>query len=218
MVMTKIVQLLVGFVAFASSSVAMADLIFHPPIPKFFEVSPESRCSEGMGAPARSTGTIFRGGRPSGPGFEILTGLYSVKSVDNLEDGSAPKDEMNLIKSLGLSIEELLHPLPGFGVISLGNGQYDHDAMIAAVSELRRSSNFPIFVHCTHGEDRTGMVVALHRVFNECWSAKKATAEWDEIQEPFGNEIQDKMHDYFEAVTGSAELSDYYRAQLAKVQ
>jgi protein-tyrosine phosphatase len=216
--MTKIVHFLLGFVALTSFTVASAGLFSTPPIPKFFEVTPANECAVGDGAQARSAGTIFRGGHPDAVGLQILATQYFVKSIDNLEDGSAPQGEVSLIQSLGLSIQELLHPLPDFGVISLPNGQYDHDAMIAAVSELRRSSNFPIFVHCTHGEDRTGMVVALHRVFNECWAPAQATIEWESIQEPFGNEIQDKMHDYFENVTGSAQLSDYYRQQLATVQ
>ena len=35
----------------------------------------------------------------------------------------------------------------------------------------------PIFVHCAKGMDRTGAVIALHRVFNEGWGAREARAE-----------------------------------------
>jgi hypothetical protein len=196
---------------------ASADLFRDPPIPHFFEVAPQSNCVAGTGAPLRSAGTIFRGGHPDADGLKLLA-QYFIKSIDNLEDGSAPQAEIALLQSMVSPIQELLHPLPQVGVIRLANGQYDHDAMIAAVAELRRPSNFPIFVHCTHGEDRTGMVVALHRVFDECWTPLQATAEWEKIQEPLGNEFQDGMHDYFETVTQSAELSAYYRQQLALVQ
>jgi protein tyrosine/serine phosphatase len=35
----------------------------------------------------------------------------------------------------------------------------------------------PIFVHCLHGADRTGMVVAVYRVVVEGWSKEEALRE-----------------------------------------
>jgi hypothetical protein len=194
-----------------------ADNLSTPAIPKFLEVAPHSYCTDGTGAAPRAAGTIFRGGHPDEDGLKLLVSK-DVRSIDDLEDGTAPEQEVDMIKSLGLDLQEFLHPLPEVGVISLPNGQYDHDAMIAAVAELRRSANFPVFVHCTHGEDRTGMVVALHRVFDECWTPAQAEAEWASIQEKGGDVLQKEMHDYFKTVTGSAELSAYYAEQLSKVQ
>jgi len=38
----------------------------------------------------------------------------------------------------------------------------------------------PVFVHCQHGADRTGMMTAIYRVVVEGWSKEDAVAEMTE--------------------------------------
>ena len=38
----------------------------------------------------------------------------------------------------------------------------------------------PIYVHCMKGMDRTGIIVALHRVYNEGWTPQAAERERDQ--------------------------------------
>lgn len=42
---------------------------------------------------------------------------------------------------------------------------------------LSDSENWPIFVHCTHGQDRTGLVVAEFRVKVDGWDVERAEEE-----------------------------------------
>jgi len=181
-------------------------------IKHFQEVKPQSYCTSGEGADSRPSGSIFRGGRPDSDGLTYLAKL-PVSTVINLETDAAVT-EARLVSELGLPLEEINFPMPGFGVVKLPDGQIDRDEIIAAIAELRRSKNFPLFIHCTHGLDRTGMIVAFHRVFNECWSPTDAEAEWSHIEGWFSKLFQPEMHRYFREVTSDQALSAYYRSRL----
>jgi protein tyrosine/serine phosphatase len=46
-----------------------------------------------------------------------------------------------------------------------------------ALGLLDDAQNWPVFIHCKHGNDRTGTVVACYRMTTEHWSNKRAFAE-----------------------------------------
>jgi hypothetical protein len=184
----------------------------------FHEVRPDSRCLPGQGAPPRQAGTIFRGARPGEEGLLYLRSI-GVMTLVNLEGEGAIADEQDELARLGLAIvlAEHGHPMSGgFGVNELPDGSYDHESIIAAVAELRRAKNFPLFVHCHYGDDRTGMVVALHRVYNECWPADEAEAEWRGIAGAWHSLWNQPKFDYFETVTRDPALDRLYKDHLGK--
>jgi protein tyrosine/serine phosphatase len=45
------------------------------------------------------------------------------------------------------------------------------------LSVLDDSANHPVYVHCQHGVDRTGMMMAIWRIARQNWTAHKAYAE-----------------------------------------
>ena len=140
-----------------------------------------------------------------------------VKSIDNLEGASTSADEEASIHDLGLSMNEISHPMTtGFGVNTLPNGDPDDESIIEAVAELRRSPNFPLYVHCHYGDDRTGMTVAFHRVYDECWSPD-AESEWKHIAGWWHDLWNHGKHVYFHNVTQDPALSQLYKTRLEQL-
>jgi protein tyrosine/serine phosphatase len=56
----------------------------------------------------------------------------------------------------------------------------------------------PVFVHCMQGHDRTGLVIALYRVFGEGWTPKDAH---DEMMSLGYDPLLIAMNHYFEQKT-----------------
>ena len=50
-------------------------------------------------------------------------------------------------------------------------------ALGRAIALMKDPRNFPIYVHCEHGVDRTGMFIALYRVFVQGWNRQAAYDE-----------------------------------------
>lgn len=53
----------------------------------------------------------------------------------------------------------------------------DHDEVMRALKALIDPANQPVLLHCRHGADRTGTVIAAYRMIVEDWSADDAIAE-----------------------------------------
>lgn len=53
----------------------------------------------------------------------------------------------------------------------------DEDELVEALRVIRDPARQPVLVHCQHGADRTGMIVALHRIVFEGWSKQEAIDE-----------------------------------------
>lgn len=70
------------------------------------------------------------------------------------------------------------------------------NAILAIVGD---AGNYPLFIHCEHGQDRTGLIVGLYRVFQEGWTPAAAYAEMKAIG--FHPELVFLNH-YFEEKTG----------------
>ena len=45
------------------------------------------------------------------------------------------------------------------------------------LSLLNDSQNWPVFVHCQHGRDRAGTVVACYRIAHDNWTNQRALKE-----------------------------------------
>lgn len=183
------------------------------PIDNFHEIAPANRCGAGEGAGPRQAETLFRGSQPQEQGLQYLA-AHGVKTILNLQAGS---EELDQVKQLDLPLHEIHIPMTnGMGVNQLPNGKPDHDSIIAAVAEMRRPENFPEYVHCHYGDDRTGLVVALHRVFNECWNPDDADREWIRIEGWLHFLFNIPKHTYFHRVVTDPNLRDYYKKRLAE--
>jgi protein tyrosine/serine phosphatase len=54
------------------------------------------------------------------------------------------------------------------------------DVAIRAALDLmaQATPDSPVYVHCEHGADRTGLLIALFRVVHQGWTRKEANREW----------------------------------------
>jgi protein tyrosine phosphatase (PTP) superfamily phosphohydrolase (DUF442 family) len=132
--------------------------LLHPtdPATDFYEVSPG----------------IYRGGRLDEAGVKRL-GKLGIKTILNLEsDKQAVATERAWAKAT--SITQISSPMSG--------GWTPNDRQVdELLATLADPAKHPIYVHCKKGMDRTGVIVALHRVFNENWTPKAAARERDAI-------------------------------------
>ena len=140
--------LLLTFMCFKVFAAPVEDL------PRFFEVDHQQ---------------IYRGAQPTENGLFKLKqlGMKTVLDLRN-EDPAQIEQEKKIVEGLGLKFISI--PLSGF----FAPKELD---MARIHNVLNTTSLKPIFIHCQHGQDRTGLVVALHRIFSENVSVVEAKAE-----------------------------------------
>ena len=111
---------------------------------------------------------LFRGGQPRVGGITKLREL-GINTVINLRGTSArTKAEAEEVRALGLS----------YFNIALPNWGRPQDSRVARIFEvINAPENGRVFIHCKDGVDRTGMIIAIHRMTNERWSTDQALAE-----------------------------------------
>ena len=133
---------------------------------------------------------IWRGRRPDTATLKQLKSM-GVKTILDLEDTtSVINSERATVKALGMTF--ISEPMSGFWTPN--DSQVNRIEVDMANPALR-----PIFVHCQHGEDRTGLIVGLHRVFHEHWTPKAAYNEM--IAKGF-HKLLVFLNHYYEEKTG----------------
>jgi protein tyrosine phosphatase (PTP) superfamily phosphohydrolase (DUF442 family) len=111
---------------------------------------------------------LYRGAQPGPGGIRRLSEL-GIKTVINLRGaGAHTRADEAEAKSLGLNYYNI--PLPIWGRPN------DHDVR-RILEIINEPESGRVFIHCRDGLDRTGMIVALHRISQEGWTTDKATAE-----------------------------------------
>ncbi|MEM7481925.1 MAG: tyrosine-protein phosphatase [Acidobacteriota bacterium] len=111
----------------------------------------------------RVSDRLYRSAQPSAEGMKNLREM-GVETVVNLRSFSSDRDE---IGDTGLGYEHIYmkawHP-----------ERKEVVRFLTIVTSPRRT---PVLVHCRHGADRTGTMVALYRIAVEGWSKEKALQE-----------------------------------------
>lgn len=114
------------------------------------------------------TENIYRGGRPKEKELKILKEM-GVKTIINLEDN---EDALQTEKVIARDLKMRWISSP------MSSEIYPTDEQLNDIlSALTDEDNFPIFIHCKHGEDRTGLIIGLYRVFKNGWNPRIAYEE-----------------------------------------
>lgn len=114
------------------------------------------------------TPTIYRSGLISKEAVPYLKelGIKTVLTFDNQPKRVA--EEQKYLKEAG--IESISIPWSGW--------DDPDDATIQKIHEIMNSPEHqPILIHCKHGQERTGVVVATWRISHQNWSADQAYQE-----------------------------------------
>ena len=133
---------------------------------------------------------LYRGGQPTEAGIRTLAKM-GVKTIIDLrgEDARAKREE-NWARAAGMR----------FINVHESNWRKPTDESIDGIlKQIDLTENQPVFVHCKHGSDRTGTVIAVYRITHDGWSAKQAN---DEAKKFGFGWWQFWMRDY---------INDYYR-------
>lgn len=118
---------------------------------------------------ARVDDNVYRGGMPSYEGLRQLkeAGVRTIVSLAN--EKKYVEGERAAAEQLGMHF--VFIPLSAWK----GPKQNDIDAFLALMQNSKDSGK--VFVHCMHGQDRTGAMIAMYRMRHDGWSEKKAYDE-----------------------------------------
>ena len=123
----------------------------------------------GVGNFAQVDERLYRGGQPSAEGLNSLVKL-GVKTVVDLRNGERKNGEREAVEKLGMKYVQV--PLNAFSPPT-----EDQVAKVLALLEPPASSDWPVFIHCMRGKDRTGVIVATYRIVHDRWDNRRALEE-----------------------------------------
>ena len=150
---------------------------------------------------------LYRGGHPS---YEQLVYLKSlgVTTIVNLEvadliEATHERIKQELEDAVRLDLDMVRQPMSAFEPF-VNRGQMDYTLAVLATSkpadtDAGADALPKVYVHCRHGQDRTGLVVGLERVLVEGWAPADAYAEM--LAHGFHPYFEGLKH-YFAKITG----------------
>ncbi len=133
---------------------------------------------------------LYRGAAPDTIDKMKALKAAGIRTIINMQtDVKKIAVEEAAAKALGM--RHISIPLPGFSA--------PNDADVQHIQALLVDPTLkPLFMHCTHGRERTGIETAIYRVYQQNWTPQKAYAE----AKAFGfRPIVWPMKSYFEKLT-----------------
>lgn len=112
---------------------------------------------------AKISDGVWRGAQPTAEGFATLKAM-GVKTIVNLHCFQSDRDAL---RGLGLQYAHL----------SCTALFADDDNVARFLRIATDPANRPVFVHCEHGADRTGVAIAAYRVTVQGWHMTRARRE-----------------------------------------
>ena len=106
---------------------------------------------------------LYRGAQPTKKGVENLK-EFGIKTIINLRSAHSDLDE---IGSLDFNYEQ----------IPMKPWHAEEEDVVRFLKIVSDPNMGPVFVHCHHGSDRTGMMCAMYRIVIEDWPKERAIEE-----------------------------------------
>lgn len=118
---------------------------------------------KGLSNFAKVSDVLYRGAQPKPEGFAELKKL-GIKTIVNLR---ARHPDAGAIKDLGFKYYSV--PTNTWSLTDKHTAQF--------LKIVLDPANQPVFVHCQHGSDRTGTMVAVYRIYAQKWNPENALKE-----------------------------------------
>ena len=116
---------------------------------------------------ARVNDRLYRGAQPNADGIKSLARLR-VRTIINLRmTNDVWSAEEAKARDVGITYTNV--PMSAIGRPT--------DEQIAKVLSIIETGTNPVFVHCQHGADRTGTIIACYRIRHDKWPSKQALQE-----------------------------------------
>jgi hypothetical protein len=156
---------------------------------------------------------VFRGGQPTPEGWSYLHDTLGVTTlgVTTVVKLNAPEESWGQgvdepARQLGMTVVDASIPPHDYGLVPRSLPQpfegIPEDRIALAVATLANADHGAVYVHCTHGRDRTGLIVGLFRVLEQQWAPKKA---WDEMNEEGFRPLNVNLFVYWERLFRDAD-------------
>ncbi len=110
---------------------------------------------------------LYRGAEPHASGVKNLKRLGVLTIIDLRMPGEISPEEETEARADGITYTNI--PFTGLGRPT--------DEQVNHVLAVIESSPGPVFVHCEHGCDRTGAVIACYRIRHDQWTREAALKE-----------------------------------------
>jgi len=120
--------------------------------------------AEGLDNLFKVSDDVYRSAQPTEGGMTSAKNL-GIKTVISLRDTELDKD-LNASENAGLNT---IH-------IPITTWHVTDDEILKALVILRDGPK-PVLVHCRHGADRTGLIIALYRIVYQGWAKEEAKDE-----------------------------------------
>ena len=136
---------------------------------------------------------VYRGAQPKSGGLALLRQL-GIKTVVNLRDDDA--------RARREGVDAHLAGLQYFNFPFERWGRPQDKAMEQVLAIINNPANQPVFVHCQHGADRAGVVIAVYRIAHDGWTSQRATAEAKRYGlKPWQLGMKDYIQDFYKRNT-----------------
>lgn len=153
---------------------------------------------DGIGNFGQISTNLYRGAQPDANALQSLKKL-GVKTIVNLR---LPEDcwkvEEGQARALGILYTNM--PLRGMGRPT--------DNQINRILSLLETAPGPVFVHCQHGCDRTGTIIACYRIKHDNWSSDSALKEANHYgMSRFERGMRSYVGDFWKRTTAASDLA-----------
>jgi protein tyrosine/serine phosphatase len=137
----------------------------------------------------RVNATLYRGAQPERGGIQRLSQL-GIKTIINLRDDDArARSEEQEARAAGLRY---------FNVPFKRLGRPTDEQVTRVLGLINALDNGTVFVHCQHGADRTGIIVAIYRIDHDGWTSEQAKAEASRFgMKSWQLGMKEYIHDYY---------------------